>query len=333
VAAPARQRRLTVAFRLLLAVPQLIVLGLLGIVASVAAFLGWWGALFTGRLPRFADTFLSGYVRWYTRVYAYLYLLTDRYPAFTFDSDPWYPVRTAIPDPQRLNRAAVFFRFILVVPVAILANFLGQGASTLIAVVAWLITLITGRMPVSLHLAYAAVLRFQARLAAYWFMLTPAYPGGVFGDPPGAPGWTAGPQPAPEPYWGDPGYGDPAYAPQPVPQISSWQLSLTRGARRLLVTFIVLGAVSGLGLNVYDAVAGKSRIQAAIGVLQLNRAVNTLNTSSNAWQQGAANCGQDLPCLTRQDAAVAPAYRTLARQVAASLNQEVQAVGSAIRAS
>ncbi len=64
--------------------------------ARVAAFvvtvIGWFGALFTGRLPVFAADFLTGYLRWLARVYAYLYLLTDVYPPFALD-DADYPVR------------------------------------------------------------------------------------------------------------------------------------------------------------------------------------------------------------------------------------------------
>jgi hypothetical protein len=47
-AGPARQGRLTVFFRLLMAIPQGIVLGFLAIAALVVAFIGWWAALFTG---------------------------------------------------------------------------------------------------------------------------------------------------------------------------------------------------------------------------------------------------------------------------------------------
>ena len=59
--------------------------------------IGWFAALFTGRLPQWAHTFLGGVVRWYTRSGAYMFLLTDRYPPFSFD-DVEYPVR---PDPAR----------------------------------------------------------------------------------------------------------------------------------------------------------------------------------------------------------------------------------------
>jgi Domain of unknown function (DUF4389) len=69
-AGPAPQSRVTVLFRLLMAIPQLIVLWVLGIAAFVVTVIGWFGALFTGRLPVFAADFLTGYLRWPARVTA-----------------------------------------------------------------------------------------------------------------------------------------------------------------------------------------------------------------------------------------------------------------------
>jgi hypothetical protein len=177
VAGPAPQRRLTVLVRLILLIPHIIVLYCLLLAASVVAFIGWWGALFTGRLPLWAGTFMAGTVRWATRVGAYALLLTDVYPPFTFDDDPSYPVRLALPEPGRLNRAAVFFRIILVIPAAIIASVISSGAGTLMAFIAWIITLVAGRLPASWHEAFAAVVRYETRYYAYYFMLTPAYPG------------------------------------------------------------------------------------------------------------------------------------------------------------
>ena len=108
-AGPARQSRLTVLIRLLMIIPHAIVLWALGIAAYVVVIIGWFGALFTAQLPRFAADYLSGYLRWQTRVFGYGILLTDVYPPFTLEDDPTYPVRVAIPEPQRLNRAAVLF--------------------------------------------------------------------------------------------------------------------------------------------------------------------------------------------------------------------------------
>lgn len=125
-AGPAPQARLTVAVRIFMVIPQFVVLALLSLAAYVVTVIGWFGALFTGRLPVFAADFLTGYLRWMTRVYAYTFLLTDVYPPFSLD-DVDYPVRVAVA-PGRLNRLAVLFRFFLLIPCGIVVTVLSYGA-------------------------------------------------------------------------------------------------------------------------------------------------------------------------------------------------------------
>ncbi len=79
------RNRLTVAFRFILVIPQLIVLSLLGIAAFVASVIAFFAVLFTGRWPEGLRTFVVGVMRWSTRVTAYFYLLTDEYPPFSLD--------------------------------------------------------------------------------------------------------------------------------------------------------------------------------------------------------------------------------------------------------
>lgn len=191
---PAEQRRVTTAFRLILAIPQFIVLYVIAIAAEIVAVIGWFAALFTGRLPDFAVEFLSGVLRWQARVSAYYLLLTDQYPPFSLD-DADYPVRvTARPGP--LNRLAVLFRIILIIPAGIVVGVLTYGLETITMVVVWLIVLINGRMPDALHAAISSVLRYTIRYLGYFLMLTSEYPGGLYGDPAGAAdpsGFPAGP--------------------------------------------------------------------------------------------------------------------------------------------
>ena len=52
----APQRRATVIFRIILAIPQFFVLFFLGIAAFFVAVIGWFAALFTGRLPSSRDS-------------------------------------------------------------------------------------------------------------------------------------------------------------------------------------------------------------------------------------------------------------------------------------
>jgi hypothetical protein len=235
IAMPAAQSRATVAFRVILAIPHLFVLYVLGIAGSVVAVIGWLGALVAGRLPDFAASYLSGYTRWYCRVVAYLLLLTDAYPPFSFEDDAAYPVRVKA-SPGRLNRLTVLIRLILAIPAGIASAILATGVTSIMIVIAWLVTLAAGKLPGSLHQAFAAVLRYTIRYYGYAYLLTGAYPAGLFGDKPGTPPRAeippAGPgygtpyqdypapgrqgYPAPDPRYGAPypGYGapDPGYS-------------------------------------------------------------------------------------------------------------------------
>jgi 2-(1,2-epoxy-1,2-dihydrophenyl)acetyl-CoA isomerase len=80
VAPPAEQARWKTAFRVVLALPAYVLASVLVYVLYVVAFLGAFYALATGRSPRgFRD--LSAYcLRYQAQTYAYLLLLTDRYP-------------------------------------------------------------------------------------------------------------------------------------------------------------------------------------------------------------------------------------------------------------
>jgi Domain of unknown function (DUF4389) len=77
------RNRLTVAFRLILAIPQLIVLALLGIALFFVGVIAFFAVLFTGRWPDGLRNFALGAGRWWLRVETYLVLLTDEYPPFT----------------------------------------------------------------------------------------------------------------------------------------------------------------------------------------------------------------------------------------------------------
>ena len=189
-AEPAEQNRLTVLVRIILAIPHLVVLYILSIASEVVALICWFAALFTGRLPAGLADFQVGYLRWLTRFSAYVFLLTDAYPPFEF-AEAQYPVRLRA-EPGQLNRLAVLFRIILVIPAAIVSAVLTYGLSFLVMFVTWLIVLIAGRMPRPLHEALAAAVRYHVRVTGYFLMLTARYPGGLFGDPAG-PAFVAAP--------------------------------------------------------------------------------------------------------------------------------------------
>ena len=81
---------------MILAIPIVVVAIFVGIAFVVVVVIAWFAALFMGQLPRWAHEFLSSVVRWFTRIHAYLLLLTDRYPPFSFE-DTDFPVRPLMP--------------------------------------------------------------------------------------------------------------------------------------------------------------------------------------------------------------------------------------------
>lgn len=64
-------------------IPHGIVLAIYGIWVSVVTFIAFWIILFTGRYPKGLFDSVVRYMRWSTRVTAYLYLLRDEYPPFS----------------------------------------------------------------------------------------------------------------------------------------------------------------------------------------------------------------------------------------------------------
>ncbi|MGH3136710.1 MAG: DUF4389 domain-containing protein, partial [Gaiellaceae bacterium] len=77
---PGRLSRWKVLLRIFLAIPALILGGALGGVALVVGFLGWWFALARGHMPEGLRNLGASCLRYSAQTYAYLGLLTDRYP-------------------------------------------------------------------------------------------------------------------------------------------------------------------------------------------------------------------------------------------------------------
>ncbi len=72
--------------RLILCIPHFIVLFFLAIPVVILTYFCWLPVLLLGRQAGPYIGLLGGYWRWYTRVAAYLWLLTDRYPPFRLGS-------------------------------------------------------------------------------------------------------------------------------------------------------------------------------------------------------------------------------------------------------
>jgi hypothetical protein len=171
-----RRNRLTTFFRLIMAIPLVIVLYLYAIVASVAVLVAWFAIVFTARYPRGLYDFIAGYIRFITRFTAYVSLLGDPYPAFGGSDDPAYPVRLKFAGPlESYSRLKTLFRIILAIPILIL-RYVMELLLKIGAVAAWFVILAIGKMPRGLFDLMVLVNSYMARSDAYIYLLTETYP-------------------------------------------------------------------------------------------------------------------------------------------------------------
>ena len=83
IAPSAAQSRVTIFFRLLLAIPALILSYVFQLGLNIVAFFGWIVSVITGRMPEGLENLGVYCLRWETQTWAYLFLLTGRYPSLS----------------------------------------------------------------------------------------------------------------------------------------------------------------------------------------------------------------------------------------------------------
>ena len=81
IAPAAKQSRLTVFFRMLLAIPALILAYVFLLGLEIVAFFGWIVSMITGKMPEGLENLGTYCLRWETQTRAYTMLLTGRYPS------------------------------------------------------------------------------------------------------------------------------------------------------------------------------------------------------------------------------------------------------------
>src|SRR5919201_4610318 len=184
--------RLTTAFRVIVAIPIVIVAGAIG--GHQEAFgagdhswtigAGAGGLLFLA--PLLMIVFRQKYPHWWfdwnrelarlsTRIGAYLALMDDRYPST--DEHQSVALDFPYPDAERdLNRWLPLVKWLLAIPHYILLAFLWVAAIVAV-VIAWFAILLTGRYPRGLFDFVLGVIRWTNRVIVYAFILvTDRYP-------------------------------------------------------------------------------------------------------------------------------------------------------------
>ncbi len=191
----ANRDRVTVAFRAILAIPHMVLVGgagiglnlaangmfpkigseggLLGAVAGFLAVISWFTILIAGEHILGIRQFTTFVMRWRVRALAYLMLFEDAYPPF---GDAPYPATIVIADPPLpRDRLTVALRLILGLPHFFILFFLICGW-TLVTIVAWFVIVITGEYPPGLYDFGIGTFRWMMRVEAYMLLLVDAYP-------------------------------------------------------------------------------------------------------------------------------------------------------------
>ncbi len=185
-----RRSRLTVFFRLLLALPHIVFFFAWTTAVQSAVVLAWFWTLVTGVLPEFLHRFLTSWIRYGFHLGAYLHLVASPFPGFLGASG--YSVDLILPaQPERQRRLTIFFRGFLALPAllvaAVLAGFanggptlswltFGAGLAGTVALLGWFVALALGRMPQGMRDLGAYSLGYGAQAFAYLFLVTGKYP-------------------------------------------------------------------------------------------------------------------------------------------------------------
>lgn len=164
----------------------------------VLTIIVFFAILFTGRYPPGIFAFNVGVLRWTWRVlfYATSAIATDRYPPFTL-ADADYPARLDVAYPEQLSRGLVLVKWwLLAIPHYIIVGLFtsglvwwttdfGDGDRILditggivgvLAIVAGIVLLFTGRYPVGLFDILMGLNRWVYRVAAYAALMRDEYP-------------------------------------------------------------------------------------------------------------------------------------------------------------
>jgi hypothetical protein len=169
------RNRLTVFLRFILSIPILLWVGIYGIAASIAIMVAWLAIVFTGQYPEGLYNFVAGFLRLTVRATAYSFLLVDPYPAFNGNDDPAYPVRMQFERLSEYSRLKTLIRIILAIPIMVL-RYVVTLLMELGAFAAWIVCVVTGKMPRGLFDMLVTANSYIARSDAYLYLLTETYP-------------------------------------------------------------------------------------------------------------------------------------------------------------
>jgi 2-(1,2-epoxy-1,2-dihydrophenyl)acetyl-CoA isomerase len=166
--------RLTVAVRWLLAVPHALAAQAWALLAILLSPAVWLLTLWKGRPPRGLHGYLARFLRYWSHVTAYTWLIADPFPKFR----GWpgtYPIDLLVAPPAPQSRARTAFRLVLGLPALLLSQALGVVLQ-IVGIIGWFASLAVGRMPKGLRDLGAYCIRYKAQTYGYLLFLTDHYP-------------------------------------------------------------------------------------------------------------------------------------------------------------
>ena len=167
------RNRVTVLFRLILAIPILILSSAVTAAVQNLSFGVALMLLFRGRYPRVWFDWALYVNQFSYRVNTYMALLVDEYPSTT---DPQRVRTDAQLDEASLSRWMPLVKWCLAIPHYIVLALLYVGVA-LVLFLAWFIILITGRFPRGMFNFVVGTMRWTWRVNAYALLLsTDRYP-------------------------------------------------------------------------------------------------------------------------------------------------------------
>ena len=171
---PAELSRWKIFVKWLLAIPHFLIVYLLNLAGNVVTVIAFFAILFTKTYPRSLFDFAVGVQRWGANVTAYVGLMRDEYPPFSWEPGS-YPVTYDVQYPEELSRWMIFVKWLLAVPHLIILFFVFIVA-LIVWFIAWFAILFTGKFPRPLFDFIVGTLRWNYRLNAYTGLLTDQYP-------------------------------------------------------------------------------------------------------------------------------------------------------------
>jgi hypothetical protein len=169
-----RRSRLTVLFRVLLAIPHIIWFCCFTIGAFFVAIVNWFATLITGRPQSGMHDFLARFARYSLHLSAYLLLVANPYPGFVGKPGS-YPIDLEVAGPVRQNRWSTAFRLPLALPALVLA-YVFAFLLFWLGLLGWFVALAIGRTPKGMRDLCAYCLRYQAQAIGYITLVSPRYP-------------------------------------------------------------------------------------------------------------------------------------------------------------